>query len=258
MELIDTHCHLTGKSDEEIAAIVQRAAACDVKRFVYIGASQGVESAAHAVRIAETFPTIWASVGVHPHDAGDYQSLELIESFLVHPRVVAFGETGLDYFRDWAPVADQKLLFANTIAVAKNCKKPIIVHCRQAAEDTLAMLKAHNAHEVGGVFHCYSEDALYAKKLADINFRVSFTGNITFKSAHALRAAVADIPLTQIMLETDSPYMAPEPFRGKTCEPMYVKIIAEMVAEVKNISLEEVARETTKNAQYQFGLPSRP
>lgn len=257
MELIDTHCHLTGKSDEEIAEIVQRAAACDVTRFIYIGASQGVESAAHAADIAEKFPSIWASVGVHPHDAGDYQSLELIESLLSHPRVVAIGETGLDYFRDWAPVPEQKLLFANTIAVAKNCKKPLIVHCRQAADDTLAILKANNAHEVGGVFHCYSEDAEYAKKLADINFRVSFTGNITFKSAVALREAVANIPLSQIMLETDSPYMAPEPFRGKTCEPMYVKIIAEMVAEVKKLSLEEVARETTKNAEEFYRLPLR-
>ena len=256
MKLIDTHCHLTGKSDQDIADIVKRAAESDISRFVYIGASQGVESASHAIEIADKFPSIWASIGVHPHDAGDYQTCEKIEALTVHPKVVAIGETGLDYFRDWAPVADQKTLFNNTISLAKNCKKPLIIHCREAAEDIMAALIAGNAKEVGGVVHCYSEDAEFAKKLADINFLVSFTGNITFKKATALRETLEQIPLSQIMLETDSPYMAPEPFRGKECEPMYVKIIAETVAKVKNISVEEVALVTTKNAEQFFGLQS--
>ena len=254
MELIDTHCHLTTVDSNDMAAVIERAAECFVKRMVSIGASEGKESAKKSIEIAEKYPQIYSSVGIHPHDAGCATELGELEQLAEHEKVKAIGECGLDFFRDWAPVEDQRVLFKNTIAFARNIKKPLIIHCRDAAEETLKTLKDNSAEEVGGVFHCYAEDAEYAKILRDMNFLVSFTGTVTFKKAIDRREAVAGIPLEQIMLETDMPYMAPEPFRGKPSEPMHVYQIARKVAEVKGISLEEVAKITTNTAVEFFEL----
>ncbi len=254
MELVDTHCHLTYANQELLPQILSNAARVGVKRFVCIGAGDGAASASGAVALAEEFPDVWASIGIHPHDAEKERSLEQLEKLAAHPKVVAVGETGLDYFRDWSPFDLQLALFRNTIAFAKNHRKPLIIHCRSAAADTLKVIREENAKEVGGVFHCYSEDAEFAKKLADENFLVSFTGNITFKKATELRETVKNIPLSQMMLETDMPYMAPEPFRGKESEPMHVYQVALKVSEVKGVSLDEVAACTTLNAERLFGI----
>ena len=254
MELVDTHCHLTYANQELLSQILSNAARVGVKRFICIGAGDGITSAAQAVALADGFPDVWASIGVHPHDAEKERSLEPLEKLAEHPKVVGVGETGLDYFRDWSPFDLQLTLFRNTIAFARNHRKPLIIHCRSAAEDTLKIIREEGAREVGGVFHCYSEDGEFAKQLADENFLVSFTGNITFKKATTLREAAKNIPLSQIMLETDMPYMAPEPFRGKESEPMHVYQVALKVAEVKGVSLDEVAAKTTQNAERLFGL----
>jgi TatD DNase family protein len=254
MDLIDTHCHLTAlrhKSADDALAV---AAAQNVTRVICVGSVEGTKSAHEAVALAQTHPNVWAAVGIHPHDAGSYTSVEEIAGHAKHPKVVALGETGLDFYRDWSPRDKQQILFENTIALAKECGKPLIIHCREALEETLATLIRCHAEEVGGVFHCYSGDAAFAVKLHELNFLVSFPGSITFKQAGAIREAAAKIPLSQIMLETDCPYMAPEPLRGKPSEPAHVYHIAKKLAEVRGLTIEEIAKATTENAVRLFRL----
>jgi TatD DNase family protein len=253
-ELIDTHCHLTTLPEEELPDVFARAKEHNVNRFVCIGAGVGEDSAAAALKLASAHKDIWVVIGIHPHDAKLATTLDGIASLAADPKVVGIGETGLDFFRDWSPKENQYALFRNTIAFAKEQRKPLVIHCRDAAEETIAVLKECNAETVGGVFHCYAQDAEFAKRLADINFIVSFTGNITFKKADALRDAVRRIPLTQMMLETDMPYMAPEPFRGKPSEPRHVQNVAYRVADIKGVPIEEVARITTQTANTFFRL----
>jgi TatD DNase family protein len=224
-----------------------------VKKFISIGASRGLESCKQAIELSESYENIYASIGVHPHDAGK-TSLEEVKELATRKKVVAIGETGLDFFRDWSPFDEQRKLFRASIELAKELKKPLIIHCRDANDDTVSILKELQAREVGGVFHCYSGSAEFAKALADMNFRVSLTGIITFKSAHALRAEIAKIPLEQILLETDCPYMAPEPFRGKPAEPMHVYQIALKLAEIKGCTVEEIAKITERNVLELFGI----
>lgn len=254
MDFIDTHCHLTSLDEQQLAEVFSNARQSGVIRMICIGAGEGITSARKAIPLTEDYEQIWTSIGIHPHDAGQDFSIRQLESDLFHPKVVALGETGLDFFRDWAPVEKQQTLFRETIALAKEHQKPLIIHCRDAAAETLQILKAENAERVGGVFHCYSEDGEFAKKLGEINFLVSFTGNITFKNARKLRDSVKQIPLSQMMLETDSPYMAPEPFRGTPSEPKHVYQVALKIAEIKEVSVEEVAAATTANAKRLFGL----
>jgi len=251
--LIDTHCHLS-TLEEPPETVLERAAAAGVTKVVCIGAGGGKKSAADAVSLAERLANVWATVGVHPHDAKDHSELDDLTTLAAHPKVVAVGETGLDYFRDWAPKENQIRLFTNTIAFAKNLRKPLIIHCRDAAEETFDALKKCGAADVGGVFHCYAQDAEFAKRLEEINFIVSFPGSLTFKNASALRETAKSIPLERIMLETDAPYMAPEPFRGKPSEPAHVRQIALKLAEVKGLPLEAVAAITTATARRFFGI----
>lgn len=254
MRLVDTHSHLNTLEHDNLENILNNAERCSVDRIVCIGASKGIDSAKESVALAEAHANIWATVGVHPHDAGEFRNLDELTEYFSHPKVKAIGETGLDFFRDWAPFDAQRELFRHSIEVAKKVGKPLVIHCRDAAAETIETLRSHKADEVGGVFHCYAEDAEFAKQLRELNFLVSFTGNLTFKKAEALRDAAAEIPLEQIMLETDCPFMAPVPFRGKPSEPMHVYQIALRLAEIKGCSLEEVAAQTTKNAETFFGL----
>lgn len=248
IELIDTHSHLPMLEHKSIEQVLADASANFVTRTICIGAADGLDSAAKAVELAEKYPNVWASAGVHPHDAGKVPDLSPLENMLSHPKVVAVGETGLDFFRDWSPIEDQRKVFADSIALAKNFHKPLIIHCRDAHEETIATLKRLKAEEVGGVFHCYAESHEMAKVLRDMNFLVSLTGIITFKNAHALRSSISQIPLEQIMLETDCPYMAPEPFRGGPSEPAHVLQIATQLAEIKGMTIEAIAKQTTATA----------
>lgn len=254
MELTDTHCHLPMLEHKPLEQIFADAAEAGVTRMICIGAAEEIDSAHKAIDLAEEYENVWATVGIHPHDAGKCKDVLPLEPLLDHKKAVAVGETGLDFFRDWAPIEDQRKVFADTISLAKNFGKPLIIHCRDAHEETLKTLKKLKADEVGGVFHCYAEDDEFAKALADINFLVSLTGILTFKKAEELRDSVSRIPLEQIMLETDCPYMAPEPHRGKPAEPAHVLHIAECLAEVKGISVEEVAEATNNTAFKFFGI----
>ncbi|MCC6933237.1 MAG: TatD family hydrolase [Deltaproteobacteria bacterium] len=255
MYLIDTHSHLD-TFIEDVPAVLKRAVDNHVKKLISIGAGDGLGSNDLSAQLAEKYDNIWFSLGIHPHDSEKYPDLLALEKYFSSPKLVAMGETGLDYFRDWAPQEAQRSLFRQTIRIAKELKKPLIIHCRDAAEETMRILIEEQAQDVGGVFHCYAEDATFAEKLIDLNFFVSFTGIITFKKALDRQEAARLIPLDQIFLETDSPYMAPEPYRGQASEPGHVYYIAKKLAEIKGISLEEVADQTSRNAEKLFPLIS--
>ena len=249
MDITDSHTHLESKEfDEDRAAVIERAKAAGVSRILTIGTGKGLEGSGRAIAIAEQYPFVWASAGVHPHDAAYEIDMELFEQRARHPKVVAIGETGLDFYRDWAPIDKQYERFEAQIELAKRVRKPLIIHSRQAGEQSLALLKEQNARDVGGVFHCFAENTEFAARLWDIGFYVSFPGLLTFKKAQEVRDICKSIPLEQILVETDAPFLAPEPHRGKRCEPAFVAETAKRLAEIKGLSPEEVAAITTANA----------
>lgn len=255
IELVDSHTHLDASDfDSDRESVIERAVAAGVTRIVTIGAGSGAQSAHNALEIANKYPFIWASVGIHPHDAQVDHNPDLIRSLAANPRAVAIGETGLDFYRDFAPVDLQEKWFRTQIEIAIEVKKPLIIHSREAGEASFKILSEMNAKAVGGVFHCYAEDAEFAKRLASINFMISVPGSITFKKNDKFREIIKAIPLEQIMVETDAPFLAPEPFRGKRCESMHVLTTAMKIAEVKGMELEEVARVTTANALRFFSI----
>jgi len=252
-QLIDSHTHLDSSDfSHDLDDIFERARNAGVAGFVTVGAGGdgGLTSARNAVALAKAHGDVWASVGVHPHHGETPFDLTELKALASEERVVAIGETGLDFYRDWCPVDLQYLWFRAQVELALEVKKPIIIHSRNAAEECFKVLVELGAEKVGGVFHCYSEDAAFAKRLRSINFLVSFPGSVTFKKSEALREAVKNIPVDQIMVETDAPYMAPEPYRGKRCESAYVVETAKKIAAVKGMEYAEFARiatETTRN-----------
>lgn len=253
LDLIDTHAHLYAL-EEPIEDVISRAKEMQVNRTICIGAGYGLESADLALEMANTHDSIYASVGIHPQNASKEVSIEQLADKAKNKKVVAIGETGLDYFKDWSPVDEQKRVFRESIELAKELDKPLIIHCREAIADTIEIIKTENAKKVGGVFHCYAGDAELAAELLKLNFIVSFTGVITFKNAKNVQEIARKIPLEQIMLETDCPYMAPEPHRGKKSEPSHVYHIAQKLAEIKGLCIEEVAQITTENAKRLFNF----
>ena len=254
MNLVETHCHLTDLGDEDIKEKIENALNASVTKLLCIGAGVGETPQQTAMEIAKKYEQVWFSAGIHPHDAYKEISASDFLEISSHEKCLAIGETGLDFFRDWSPFEEQRRIFQESIFLAKELNKPLIIHSRDAFNECYKYLKELSADKVGGVFHCYSGTAEQAKKLADINFLVSLTGIITFKNANDLRDQITKIPLKQIMLETDCPYMAAEPHRGKPSEPAHVKIIAEKLAEIHQVSIEEVAKVTSENAKKLFGI----
>ena len=213
--LIDTHIHLDfEKYQEDLDEVLLRAKQAGVNYSICIGAGSGRNSIDGAYDLAQKYPDqLFCTLGVHPHDAGKEISEKEIIDKAERGNIVAIGETGFDFHYDFAPKDLQEKWFRFQIELAKSYKLPLIIHSREAGEESLKLLTEMSAHEVGGVFHCYSEDDKFAEKLRDINFLVSCTGTLTFKKADAYREVFKNIPLTQIMLETDGPYMAPETHR---------------------------------------------
>lgn len=246
--LIDTHCHINDLPEENLSSLLSRAEDSRIGKMICIGASKGTNSSLESYALAERFTQVYCSIGIHPHDADSYNWDTPLLDLVSKPKVVGIGETGLDYFKEWSDFSKQESLFRKTISIAKEVKKPLVIHCRDAFSECLRILKETNAKEVGGVFHCFSGTAEEAKQLSDINFLVSYTGILTFKNAHRIRTEAAMIPLEQIMLETDSPYMAPEPYRGKQSEPAHVALIAQTLAETHQVPVETVIEVTTYNA----------
>lgn len=255
INFIDSHVHLDSKDYEpDLSEVINRALSSGVTQLITIGASDGVDSASRAVKISNQYDFIKCSVGIHPHCAGkDYKFYE-IRKLSSHQNVVAIGETGLDFFRDWAPIKAQEESFREHIRLAREVKKPLIIHSREAGVRCLEILKEENAAEIGGVFHCFAEDSKFSDEIWKLGFYVSFPGIITFKKAISAKEAAKEIPLSRILLETDGPFLAPEPHRGKRCESAYIPIIAKALADLKGISVEEVAKVTTENAKKVFNL----
>ncbi len=256
MTLIDTHCHLDPQyfpagADDPIA----RARAVGVHGFVVIGVGSDLAPARAAVALASRLPDrVGAAVGVHPHDATtltDTAHAELAE-LARDPSVVAVGEIGLDYHYDHSPREVQRAVFARLIALAREVKKPIVVHTREAAIDTLDILASEGARDVGGIIHCFSEDMPFAQRAIDLGFYVSFSGIVTFKTARSVHEVAANAPLDRILVETDSPYLAPIPLRGKPCEPAYLVHTAKRIAELRKMPLEDLSAATSANAERAF------
>ena len=255
---IDSHAHIdfSSYSAEEIEPLVERARAAGVENILHIGSGEGLESAEGVLSVVERFDDVYAAVGVHPHDAKlvNKEALKRIREIASHPKVVAIGEVGLDFHYNHSPRETQIAVLRDFIRLAKELKKPIILHDRDSHEDILQILKEESAGDVGGVFHCFSADYEFGKKVLDENFLVSFTGIVTFKKAEITQEAARRLPLEKMLIETDSPFLTPMPFRGKRNEPAYVTYVAQKIAELKNLSVEDVGRVTTLNAHRLFGF----
>jgi TatD DNase family protein len=254
--LIDTHCHLDLQYFPEGAdETLTRARSAGVNGFVCIGVGS-LEQAQSALALAARRADVWATVGVHPHDAASHDAAfdEALVALTSEPRVVAIGEIGLDYHYDHSPRAKQQEVFRRFIALARQLKKPIIVHTRSAPSETLQILAEEKASDVGGIIHCFSEDKPFAQQALDLDFDLSFSGIVTFKKATEIQAVAAWAPADRILVETDSPYLSPVPVRGKRCEPAYVLHTARFVAELRGIPIEQLGQITSENARRRLGV----
>lgn len=247
--LVDTHCHLDMLDVESALARMRDAG---VQRAVTIGVD--LASSEWAVRAADDHPEVWATVGLHPHDAKDRTDALMIrlEELAAHPRVVGVGEAGLDYHYDNSPRDVQRASFAEQISIAKRTGKALVIHSRDAWDDTFAILEAEGIPELT-VFHCWSGDAKAARRAIAMGAVLSFSGTVTFRNATMLREAVAETPLERIVVETDAPFLTPQPRRGKPNEPAFVRFVAEEIARVKSAPVEEVVRASGENASRLFG-----
>ena len=249
MSLIDSHCHLDHFSDEEQPEIVARAERAGVSRMVTIGTR--LHQAPVQKAIAERFPQVWCTVGVHPHQAGEGEmpSVEEIVATADHPRVIGIGESGLDYFYDKSPRDVQREGFRRHIRAARAAGLPLCIHARDADDDVAAILAEE--HEAGGRFafllHCFSSGRGLAEAALALGGTISFSGILTFPRSDELRAIARDVPLDRLLVETDSPFLAPVPLRGKRCEPAYTVHTARVLAEVKGVAEAEIAAITTAN-----------
>jgi len=255
--LIDSHAHIQGKEYAgEAADVIARARAAGVEKIIAVGGAGDMSSNTEAVALADSFPNIYATVGMHPHDAKDVGADELraLRALTSHPKVIAVGETGLDYYYNHSPHEVQRRVFAQFIGMARETGLPIVVHERDAAQEAAELLRSEGARELHGVIHCFTGNYEAACDYLDLGFYLSFTGIITFKNAEPLRDVVRKVPLERMLVETDSPFLTPMPHRGKRNEPAFVRLVAETVAKVKGISLEEVAERTSQNVQDLFAI----
>ena len=247
--LIDSHAHLEmPEFKKDLEAIIQRAKESGVEYIFTVGTEE--KDWKRALEIAASHPSIYAILGVHPHNAKeiDHQTYPMLRELCRHEKVKAYGEIGLDFFRNLSPRDLQLKRFREQIGLAKELGLPVVIHDREAHRETLEILKSERAGECGGIIHCFSGDYEMAKACMDMGFYISIPGSITFKNAEGFREVVKRIPLESLLVETDAPFLTPVPFRGKRNEPSYVRYTAQKVAEVKNISFEKVAEVTTKNA----------
>lgn len=258
--LIDTHTHLDdSRYDQDREEMITRAREAGVGTMVTIGCD--VTTSQAAVALADVYPCVYASVGVHPHevkhiDDGWYAELQRLAQ---HTKVVAYGEIGLDYHYNHSPPHAQRARFREQIGLARELGLPLVIHTREAQEDTIAIVKEEKGSEVGGVFHCFSGDSRLAKEALDLGFYLSFSGVVTFKNAALLRDILQWVPMDRLVLETDCPYLTPVPHRGMRNEPAFVRQVAEVVVAVKSATtphtIEEVEQVTSENARRLFKIP---
>lgn len=247
---VDSHCHLDRLDltpyEGDLAAAIEAARTCGVERMLCIGVDLG--NAQTVIDIAAGYDGINASVGVHPMDVNDQLvNINDLRTLALAPEVVAIGETGLDYYYSQDSAEIQRESFALHLRLSSELKKPVIVHTRDAREDTIAIIRQHGDSSVAGVLHCFTESWDMASQALDENYYISFSGIVTFKNATALREVARKVPLDRMLIETDSPYLAPVPYRGKQNEPKYVVEVAKCIAELRGVSVAEVAEITTAN-----------
>jgi TatD DNase family protein len=255
--LVDSHCHLDfPEIADQLDSVLALMRENQVERALCVSVT--LEDFPRVLRIAETYPHIHASVGVHPdyEKVGAVSIAELV-ALADHPRVVAIGETGLDYFRLKGDLEWQRERFRTHIRAARECGKPLIIHTRAAAADTLRIMREEGAEKAGGVMHCFTESAEVAQAAMDLGFYISFSGIVTFKNAKDIKAVALEVPMERMLVETDSPYLAPVPYRGRTNQPGYVKHVAEEIARLKGLDFDEVCRVTTSNFYQLFNNINR-
>ena len=253
--LVDSHCHLDrldlSQVDGKLTGLLTAAAELDVAHFLCV--SINLEDYPAMLAIAEQHDRISVSVGLHPNEQdGHDPGIDELVDYAKHPKVIAIGETGLDYFRSEGDLEWQRDRFRRHIAAAKQTGKPLIIHSRDAKEDTLKILEEESAGEVGGVMHCFTGDWDMAQRAMDLNFYISFSGIVTFKNARELQEIATRMPAERYLVETDSPYLAPVPHRGKPNQPAFVRHVAEFIAELRGESYEQVAAVTTENFRTLF------
>ena len=259
-DLFDSHCHLDSPEiAKDVDAVLARARAAGVKYLVNIGSGYGPLDAERAVRTAEKHDDVWATVGVHPHDAAkvDEGVLARLKKLAASPKVVAWGEIGLDYYYDHSPREAQNDVFRRQIEIALDLDLPLSLHVRDAGTDLMVALRdvhVQAGDRLRGVWHCFTENPDYALEAIDYGFFISIPGIVTFPKAENVRAAAKAVPLERLLVETDSPFLAPIPYRGKTNEPAFVVETVKKIAEIKGLSFEEVAAATTRNARAAYEL----
>ncbi|MCK1976666.1 TatD family hydrolase [Jeotgalicoccus huakuii] len=253
--LIDTHVHLNAEQyNEDLDAVIDRARDNGIEKMVVVGCDR--ESIERTMEMIDEYDDIYGVIGWHPVDAIDCtdDDLRWIEELSKHEKIVGIGETGLDYHWDKSPKDVQKELFRKQIALAKRVNLPIIIHNRESTADCVEILKEEDAHEVGGIMHAFSADERTADEIIAMNFYVSLGGPVTFKNAQLPKDIAVHVPLDRLLVETDAPYLTPHPYRGKRNEPAHVKLVAEKIAELRNISYEALGQATTENAERLFNL----
>ncbi len=245
--LVDSHCHINfPELSDNIQSLRLNMQEAQVGHALCVSVT--LDKFPEVLRLAERFENFYASVGVHPdYEDIEEPSIEELVRLANHPKIVAIGETGLDYFRLTGDLEWQRTRFRTHIRAAIKCAKPLIIHTRSAADDTLRIMQEEGASQVGGVMHCFTESLDVAYKAIEMGFYISFSGIVTFKNATQLKEVAQAIPLDKVLVETDSPYLAPMPFRGKTNQPAYVKYVAQEIANLRGISLDAVMQATTHN-----------
>jgi TatD DNase family protein len=256
--MIDSHCHLDfADYADDRAEVLGRARGAGISAFVCIGSGKDTISARQAVALAAVESDVFAAVGIHPHDVGGMSEVDWTEldGLARAPRVVGIGETGLDYHYDRSPRDIQKAAYERFIALARVVRRPVISHVRDAHEDAAEILRVAGAAEVGGVIHCFTGGVAQARRYLDLGHHLSFSGILTFKNAQPIREAAAFAPLERLLIETDAPYLAPIPHRGKRNEPAYIVETLRVLAEVRGVAVGEVEAATVENTRRLFGLP---
>ncbi|HEX9082238.1 MAG TPA: TatD family hydrolase [Holophagaceae bacterium] len=249
--LVDAHCHLTGSylADHEVEPVLDRARRAGVLGFVAVGTD--LEDSRKVLDLAHRVPQVRASLGVHPHEARTWnpEVASALAELSADPATLFIGETGLDWHYDLSPRAEQEMAFRAQIRLARRLGKPLMIHTRSAPEATLRLLEEEAAHEVRGIIHCFSEDRPFAARALDLGFYLSFSGIATFKKAEAVREVAAWAPADRILVETDAPFLAPVPHRGKPNEPGFVRFTAEAIAELRGVTPMRLAEQTTRNLE---------
>jgi len=254
---VDSHAHLDGKQfDSDREQVVARAREAGVQTMVAIGNGDGPPHLDAGIQLAEKYSFMYATVGIHPHEASlaSDHALGELERLARHPKVIAWGEIGLDYYYDHSPRETQRSVFTKQMELAGAARKPIVIHCRpsdnseNAWDDCLGLIQEQWAPKgIGGILHCFTGNWAQAKRALDMGFMISFAGNLTFPKAQQIRDAALEVPLDRMLIETDCPYLAPIPYRGKRNEPAYVKETARKIGELRRLSMEEVGERTARN-----------